>query len=125
VTDEDSKEEQPSDYFTRELARLVEAQPTLEDQWFKDQEVWLDGRTFTRCFFEKCTLRTATGAFFLDDCRIVRSALYLSGNALNAAKLSNFILLSANLISSEAWVRIPQSARPYLKDDLIITFRDP
>lgn len=51
------------------------------DRYYKDQEVHLDGYTFTNCCFNNCRLITETGIFALRSCLIFPNCTFQYGPA--------------------------------------------
>jgi len=45
--------------------------PNVQNRYYKDETVHLDGYTFTNCCFNNCTLVTETGAFSIKNCLIL------------------------------------------------------
>jgi hypothetical protein len=54
------------------------------DERFADRLVALDGRVFTRCFFDRCTLSYSGGPSELTDCKWNRCTLLVMGGAAAA-----------------------------------------
>jgi hypothetical protein len=67
--------------------------PPIQDRWFKDQQVSIDGYTFERCRFDRCQLVTNIATFSFKDCFIARDCeLYLVGPALKVGRLLMHLL---------------------------------
>ena len=49
------------------LARVL-FPPKLQGLYYRDQELWLDGYTFSRCRFDNCRLHISTAQFEIDHC---------------------------------------------------------
>ncbi len=52
-----------------DLATILSRQ-TIQDRWFKDTTVHLDGYTFERCRFDRCQLVTEHATYILRNCVI-------------------------------------------------------
>ena len=64
------------------------APPTVQDRWFKDTTVYLDGYVFERCRFDRCQLVTEQATFTFRQCVISPDCgLVFSGPALKLARL--------------------------------------
>lgn len=75
--------QQRSPFMGLLLARL-----TIQDRWFKDTTVHLDGYTFERCRFDRCQLVTEYATFVLRNCVISPDCgIYFNGAALKIARL--------------------------------------
>jgi hypothetical protein len=62
--------------------------PVINDRWFKDQTIYLDGYTFERCRFDGCTLVISEATFSLKRCFIAPNCrLFFTGRSLKVARL--------------------------------------
>ena len=67
--------------------------PVIQDRWFKDVTIHLDGYTYERCRFDNCKLFTKQAAFVFRQCVISSDCgLYVEGPALKIAQLLMHIL---------------------------------
>jgi hypothetical protein len=71
----DSQPPQPP--FANALAQyLAVAAYNFEGKWFRNQEINIDGYSFSNCRFDSCTITTSKGSFsfdhcYLSNCRII------------------------------------------------------
>lgn len=64
------------------------APPTIEDRWFKDQSINIDGYTFVRCRFDRCKLVTERATFAFRNCYLdPQTGLFFNGAALKLVRL--------------------------------------
>ena len=62
--------------------------PVIQDRWFKDQTLHIDGYVFERCRFDNCKLVTVMATFTFRSCFIAPTTrVYYDGPALKAVKL--------------------------------------
>ncbi len=62
--------------------------PPIQDRWFKDTTIHIDGYTFERCRFDRCTLLTEFAAFAFRQCFISPDCrLYFAGPSLKVVQL--------------------------------------
>ncbi len=85
---------QPSSPQTSSLAALAALFPSLlyqkTNQYFRNQRIFLDGYTFTRCRFDACELVTYKGTFVFDHCVIGDDTIIsYGGEALKIVQLFN------------------------------------
>ena len=64
------------------------AAPVIQDRWYKDQTIHIDGYTFERCRFDRCRLLTAVGTFAFRQCYISPDcSVFFDGAGLKVARL--------------------------------------
>jgi len=64
------------------------APPVVQDRWFKDQTLNIDGYTFVRCRFDSCSFITEHASFAFHACYIeVDCSVFFRGPSLKIAKL--------------------------------------
>jgi hypothetical protein len=62
--------------------------PIIQDRWFKDETINIDGYTFQRCRFDRCKLITDWATFSFEHSFISPDCtLYFNGPALKTARL--------------------------------------
>jgi hypothetical protein len=60
------------------------------DRFYKNQDIYLDGFTFTNCAFSNCRFISETGIFVLRSCLVMNDCQYFYGQAaLRIIKLFN------------------------------------
>jgi len=60
----------------------------IQDRWFKDTNIDIDGYTFQRCRFDRCSLITEAATFNFESCFVSADCrLYFKGPALKTARL--------------------------------------
>lgn len=71
------------------LTASIFSEPSvIQDRWFKDTTVFIDGYTFERCRFDRCKLTTQLATFVFRQCFISSdSMLYFQGPSLKIARL--------------------------------------
>jgi hypothetical protein len=69
------------------LGVLVAASRHIQDRYYKDKVIGLDGYSFTNCCFENCVLRTNTGAFVMSSCRLINCTPEFGPYAVHIIKL--------------------------------------
>jgi len=68
--------------------------PAIEDRWFKDETINVDGYTFVRCRFDRCKLITVNATFAFRNCYIdTLSSIFFNGPALKIARLLTHVLV--------------------------------
>ena len=70
---------------------LANMSKTVQDRFYKNQVINIDGYTFTNCCFQGCTLVTETGVFVLDGCTLLGCTVQFGDNAIRLVKLFNFL----------------------------------
>lgn len=79
-----------SQQLSQSLADLASALlVTVEDRYYRDCTVNLDGYEFVNCRFDRCMLATRTGHFRLKGCVIHEGSASYGGPANNIVKLYN------------------------------------
>ena len=64
------------------------APPIIQDRWFKDETINIDGYTFQRCRFDRCKLIIEWATFSFENSFISPDCtLYFNGPALKTARL--------------------------------------
>jgi hypothetical protein len=64
------------------------ASPIVKGQWFKNQEMRLDGWSFQNCRFDGCRLNVASTTFKLERCYIdEHTSIVFEGAILNVVRL--------------------------------------
>jgi len=82
-----------------DLATILSGQ-TIQDRWFKDTTVYLDGYTFERCRFDRCQLFTEYATFVIRNCAIAPDCgIHFGGPALKIARLLMQVLLTKRRIN--------------------------
>ena len=81
----------PSDIWSQ-LVSLADLRPPppplIQNRWFKDETIRIDGYTFERCRFDRCKLVTQMASFTFRSCFISPDCgLYFVGAALKVARL--------------------------------------
>ncbi len=67
---------------------LFQAPPVIQDRWFKDETLRIDGYTFERCRFDRCKLMSDMATFTFRECFLSPDCgLYFTGPALKVARL--------------------------------------
>ncbi len=67
--------------------------PIIQDRWFPDQTIHIDGYTFENCRFDRCTLVTEMATFVFKNCYIAADCrLLFKGPALKIVKLLMHLL---------------------------------
>ena len=61
--------------------------PHVQDRYYKNQTVVLDGYTFTNCCFHNCVLVTETGTFSLKSCAVWNCQIRYGPNAVRIIRL--------------------------------------
>jgi hypothetical protein len=62
--------------------------PVIQNRWFKDETIRIDGYIFERCRFDRCNLVTEAATFSFRSCFISGDCgLYFVGAALKVARL--------------------------------------
>jgi len=81
-----------------DLAAILESvAKNPRDRVYKNQDVFLDGYTFTNCCFINCVLYTDTGMFVLKSCTVMQDCQILLGPAaLRIVKLFNLRFYNQN-----------------------------
>jgi len=92
----------------RQPLTLLEAY-NVQNRVYKNQQVKLDGYTFTNCAFISCELFTSKGNFHIRSCHFQMSTLYFSGNALNVVKLSSILMSN--------WEQLNESLKAHIAVD--------
>jgi hypothetical protein len=59
----------------------------VQNRFYKDETIHLDGYTFTNCGFKNCTLITNTGVFTIDNCTFMACSVSFGVNAIRVMKL--------------------------------------
>ena len=59
----------------------------VQNRFYKDERIHLDGYTFTNCGFKNCTLITNTGVFTIDNCTFIGCSVEFGINAMHVIKL--------------------------------------
>lgn len=66
------------------------SRPQVENVWYNNKEVKLDGYVFKGCRFDKCVLIATSANFELDSCFIDASTvIHFGGEIVKAIKLYN------------------------------------
>ena len=65
------------------------APPVIQDRWFNNGTIYIDGYTYERCRFDGCNLVTSMATFTFRDCYIdpVTCRFYFDGPALKIVRL--------------------------------------
>lgn len=72
----------------RSIAPLFQPPPVIQDRWFKDETIKIDGYTFERCRFDRCNLVSELATFTFRQCFISPDCgLFFVGPALKVARL--------------------------------------
>lgn len=62
--------------------------PIIQDRWFKDDVVYIDGYIFEKCRFDRCKLITENATFTFRNCFISPDCrLFFKGPALKIVRL--------------------------------------
>ena len=62
---------------------------TIEDQYFKEQTLFVDGYRFINCRFENCTLNVLRGTFEFHHCSLAGGLFTYDAEALKCIQLFN------------------------------------
>lgn len=76
--------------FTAYLAQALGT--PVENRYYKNNRVNLDGYTFKNCCFHNCVLITSTGIFSLQECTIANCTVEFGPNLVRAIGLYNWAL---------------------------------
>ena len=72
------------------LTSLLGSYPfRVENKWYHQQVVSLDGYTFVKCRFDNCQIYTTKGTFTLDHCILSGCSVTFYGEAQKAVQLFN------------------------------------
>lgn len=90
-------EESALDKLARQLYSspppLFPSPPAIKDTWFKDRRIHIDGYTFERCRFDRCSLITENATFSFKECFIASDCgVFFTGPALKTARLLMHVL---------------------------------
>ena len=74
--------------LAKTLALLFLSAPvTIENRWFNNQDVTLDGFNFVRCRFDNCRFLVGRGAFKFDHCLVAGGSAQYSEEAGRIVRL--------------------------------------
>ena len=67
--------------------------PIIQDRWFKDTTLYIDGYVFERCRFDQCNLGTELATFAFRECFLAPDTrIYFKGPSLKIARLLTHFL---------------------------------
>jgi hypothetical protein len=72
------------DFVHKMLSELL---ITLEDQYWKDKRLYIDGYRFINCYFENCTLWVLRGTFEFHHCTIDGGSRIFDQEALKCIQM--------------------------------------
>lgn len=71
------------------LNALAAYYPRVENQWYHNQQVNIDGYHFHKCRFDNCTIITSKGSFSFDHCYFSNCNFQYNDEALKIVRLFN------------------------------------
>jgi hypothetical protein len=71
------------------LSALSNYYPKVENQWYHNQQINIDGYNFQRCRFDNCKIITSKGSFSFDHCFFSNCTFMYNDEALKIVKLYN------------------------------------
>lgn len=77
----------------------------VENRYYKDQTVYIDGYTFTNCIFDNCVLNTNAGTFLFRSCRLINGCTIQYGpNAVRIIRLWNTHAVNYQWPNFNPWI---------------------
>ncbi len=76
-------------FASQVLSSVPPAPPIIQDRWFDNQTIYIDGYVFQRCRFDRCQPVTSMATFIFRDCYIEPATcrLFFEGPALKVVRL--------------------------------------
>ncbi len=87
------------------FAVLAALAKNVENRYYKDQTVYLDGYNFSNCVFDHCVLSTNVGTFLLRSCKLINGCTLQYGpNAARIIRLWNTHAINYQWPDFNPWV---------------------
>lgn len=92
----------PQTSYSPGLANLIPEMPTVNQVWFNQKELHLDGYKFVGCRFDGCKLHLSSTNFSLTRCKIDdTTVIFFNGKILNIIRLYNIRNQSAHMFAPD------------------------
>jgi hypothetical protein len=82
-------DENKADQARSLLNALTTYYPRVENQWYHNKQINIDGYHFVQCRFDNCTIITSKGTFSFDHCYFANCQFQYSNEAFKIVRLYN------------------------------------